>query len=799
MDGQLERLSADTLNMLIKNRRIALWSFVFDGDQSLMHMIEYDAKPIGNNVNAWQRLLMDVEMQANRHLGVGLVLPWVAPYRTGRGKVFLYARSLLDDAFTFTLDIYFKRTTQGDIVMKKTGWMDTLIMTRQEMEPVMAISRQQPLNTRFALMHPSDHDIAVKQSILLKRTRLPICIDSMVDGRAELWSIVNADQTRELDELTNVERLARVDLHDAHHNLFVDQRTPDDQMTDMFLKVRQHMMDRHQLELNLNGDEPTYALLMHRYDTVFPHGTHYIFLADRRQGVQVHVHDHRGENLRVWTTLDVSQYARWSPNLTPSVTTWDLCSENAEFIERMAHHYDELNRGQSLIALLISDDGRIVKSEFIDNVQMPNAMPRSHKMIMMLLHGAYYGEQGQSSPMLINYWKVGWYYGYVWQNTMVVSKFMPDDVVPTASTLIDFFIGGPSRPRPASLIFDLGRRPYLIHDPRWLMRRLQDIQPKDAIMFTPKLPVEPWDEMGMLMDVLPNQPELNLELIQNLIDMTGPNYVHLERTTVNEATNRVLKRQFVAVPAWLGPHAPLWFAMHDAEHVGSKYQSDDVLSTVKMDMGDFVNLPLDDPYDLQTQKACALSIVRLLALADPSLIKAWPRCGDQFWPFRIAGFVQDLKFTFTLESLINADMRYLINEMAYRRAMPTIEWVQLTNNVSGQPMVYAEQDALNPMSFSLQPGQGWLMKRAQSLTDYALVLCLNAQRYVSPVMRNRSLVWININERQLIDLYQSAFGQIESSSWMGRHWLDRHDVFANMFWAARHLSYPDQLEQMMLL
>lgn len=797
MDSQVEPLGVETLKMLIKKRRIALWTFTLDGE-AVVRMLEYDAKPIGNHVNAWQRLLTDMEMQVNRQLGVGLLLPWVAPYRTGRGKVIFYTRSLLDDAFTFDLDVYFKRTTQGDIVMKKKGWMDKLIIARRELEPVMAIARQQPLNTRFALLHPSDQMIVPKIEELLNRAQLPIYIDSMIEGRGELWSIVNADQRREPDELTVVERLARVDLYDAHHNLFVDQRTPDDQMTDMFLKVRKHMMDQHQLELNLNGDEPTYALLMRRYDTIYPYGTCYIFLADRRQRVQVHVTDHLGKDLHLWTTLDVSQYARWSPDPTLSVTTWNLSSGNAETIERMAHHNIEFDRGQSLISLLISDEGRISSSTIINTVPMPDAMPRSHKMILMLLYGAYYAEQGQSSPMLVNYWKVGWHYAYVWQNTMVVTKFMPDDVIPTASTLIDLFIGGPSRPRTASIIFDLGPRPYLMNDPVWLMRRLRDIQPRDAITFMPKLPVEPWDEMGMLMDVLPNRPEVNLKLMQNLIAMTGPNYVHLERTTVNLDTNRLLKRQLVAVPAWLGPHAPLWFGMHDAEHVGSKYPSDGVRSSIKTDMGDFVNLPLDDPYDLETQKACAFSIIRLLAQAEPSLIKAWPRSGDPLWALRIAGFVQDLKFTFSLESLINPDMSYLINEMAYRRAMPTIEWVQLTNNASGQPMVYAEQDALNPLSFSVQPGQGWLIKRAQSLTDYALVLCLSGQRYVSPVMRNGSLVWINMNESQLIDLYQSAFGQMESSSWMGRHWLDRHDVFANMFWAARHLSYPDQLEQMML-
>lgn len=401
--------------------------------------------------------------------------------------------------------------------------------------------------------------------------------------------------------------------------------------------------------------------------------------------------------------------------------------------------------------------------------------------------------------MLQSLWKVGWHYAYVWQNTMVVTKFMPDDVKPTASTLIDLFIGGPSRPRVASIVFDLGPRPYMLYDQEWLMRRLMDIQPRDAITFMPKLRVEPWEEMGLLMDALPNRPELNLKLIQNLIAMTGPNHVHLERTTINLDNDRVLKRQFVAVSAWLGPHAPLWFGIHDAEKVAPSYRSNDVMSSVRTAMGDFVNLHIDQPYDVQTQKACAFSIIRLLDLADPSLIKAWPRSGDPFWELRIAGFVQDLKFTFTLENLVNPDMTYLINEMAYRRAMPTIEWVQLTNNATGQPMVYAEQDALNPLSFSVQPGQGWLIKRAQSLTDYALVLCLSGQRYVSPVMRNGSLVWINMSERQLIDFYQSAFGQFEAQSWMGRHWLDRHDVFANMFWAARHLSYPDQLEQMMLL
>ena len=793
MNFEPPRLTKATTHMLIRKRNVAIWTFVIrDEIDRTMYMIEYDAQPLTDNPITWQRMLMDVEMQVIDKVGIGMVKPSVEPYAA---KIIYYTRSVMDDLYTFHLDVYFHKNVQGEIIMKKRGWVYQLIIAHNELEPVYAIARQRQLNTNFNLIHQMDYETMLDQASAMNDRGQSDCIEALYRGRAELWSIVDADQRRELDE-NLLERLLRVEIDDGHHHLFVFSHTPMEDLTNMFLKVRQHMIQRHQLNIDLSGeDDSRYALIMHRYDAAFPDGSFYIFVIQQQQ-VQVYIQNKHGDDMNLLTQLDVSSYQRWSDRQAwPSML--DLCTLNAQKITSMAKKWHDFGNGNSLIALVINNEGRILESSIVDTVRMPNSMRRSHKLIMMLLYGAYYGEQSRFASMLQTTWKAGWYYAYVWQNTMAVTRMLDNDPPPTASNLVDLFIGGPNRSSVLSGVFDIGPKPYMIYDTAWMIRRLSAIITQNTITHVPKLRVELWKEMGLLMDELPDCPKRNHRLMENIRMMTGPEYVHLERTSRSLKNDRIIKSQMVAVPAWLGPDALSWIRYHDEMIVASKYnKAEQVVSTVEVCMGAFVNLDIDRPYDIQMQRACAPSLLRLLDLVDSPLLIKWPRSGDRFWESRIRGLTYDLKFSFTLENLMDTDMTYLINEMAVKSAMHSVEFLDLKNNVAGRPMVYAEKLGVDPSSLILELEQGWLIKRSQSLSDYALFMRLNRKYYVSAITRNGLVTWIKVNQRQLIDFYQYASGQRAAELWMERHWLNRHDVFANLFFAARHLNYPDELKRM---
>lgn len=453
-----------------------------------------------------------------------------------------------------------------------------------------------------------------------------------------------------------------------------------------------------------------------------------------------------------------------------------------------------LNRGRALVAVEYHPSGQMIEHTVLWNILLPDTMvDESHLPLIMILYGAFYARYTQEKNKYRR-WPLRLYrghsYGYVWRNTMILTRYDGPETASTPIKFIEMFLGTTQEPNVTRRVFDLGPQPYRMWHPQFVESRLDDPPQslKQQPMEVDDLNTIPWMSMHQLMHRRANNTIHNHEAMQGLQHLSGPKWVHVRcDVTIDDGAN-VIRSQAFCLPSWLGP----WqMAMPVLQHVwqswAEHHHGPKAQVTLVIIMGQFDPVVLyTDLSKSEVYRQTVQSMVKLIHQFPP-IIVAWPDHNDHVdWPMRMRGLFDDLKLTLSLSTIVRYDMSVMIRDIGNLQYYASVRAVNLEKNRLGLPMIGPEApDVVDSTRLrAMARHQGWLVKSARSLTRHALFLNLHDGWVNVLTKHDDDVTWVKVNVETMIAFVEQAMQDVISVQ-MHQYWLDRDDVYANLLEAAR--------------
>lgn len=712
-----------------------------------------------------------------------------------------YSRFSVDDAMKLHIDMQIYQDSQNlrfvlDPIPASSweyAFMEQLYLF-DDRTPYLSFVPRQVVPDAISLMDDHSFDKLMNMSKLTARTRRDTYIDAMFDGRASMWAYFPMFDERINEDISLIFQ-STVRMMDRFLFVFDDKPMPNDgrldgdQLVNQFTKARHAFEDGYGLALDFrNGTQLNYVLLMDRcdLDAKMIRRTLFVVTPD---AVQVVV-----RNMDWFELTDLEPVFAFDPRRINRVTNPNLSSLTLRLSRNVIQHVIKdvrnwlmLKQGNVLIALMYSPQARVLDESIVWNMALPNnVMDESEKTMMMLLYGAYYGEQQFEPVFKPASMTPGKWYAYVWQNTMIVAQF--EQKTPYERTnILDLFIGAPNQPSVANLVFDLGPRPYRLWHRKFMLSRLNYAQSLEQPMNASKLNTVPWETMRKLMQQRPDDPIKNQKAMQGLQRLSGAGWVHVKRNIEHARRGIVLQSRMSCLPSWLGQVAMDVLTFVDQRRVSEKFGSDAYVND-SIVIGDFDRVECTNPWNAQALQQAIPSVVRLMNRFAPVVV-AWPLYDDLDWPMRIKGLFDDLKLTLSLSNVMNQDMRYMIQEMANLEYYASLRSVNLSHNRLGMRMVSLEDETNVDLDHILSMGghDGWLLKSPRSLRRHALFLRTIKGRIIGLRFNQGRISWQDVDATMMVEFINQTI-QGSTLPWMHDYWLEKDDVYANLLDAARRMD-----------
>ena len=636
-----------------------------------------------------------------------------------------------------------------------------------------------------------------KQRRALREPLMQAAIYALMRGNAQIWSyapIVDPAMTKFWITESHF-------THMRHHVLVQHARQEEQDLTRTLVAVCQYLQQR--LDVPIAWDAPPKVVLsMYQYanegsDRLQRHvmiissqRVEYYRASDDGSGGGGQMQRMQDLDLSPWIGLSSKLYeqpvAVDSMMLINEVSVKDIVSKSSRW--RLLHD------GNALMLVIYDEDMEVVASKQLMQLVKPDEVRTSSELIMMmLLYGAYYAEMQENHAYTLYQTsdvevagKLTW--AYVWQNT--VFMFGIDQVEEHhLFDMVGFCSNYVNDPSFRSTVFDLGDRPYRLWESRWIDRQLKSMRkprPNDKMMLG--LKTNFWRSMLEVMQSTPDRASTNAMIMDKMRRYMTDAWVHVlmthdESTQIHrmDASNSAV----IVLPSWLGQVARHLMRVEPVMVVDRWFETNDGTRLMNV-LHDFDMLPSNMYLErLPWLQKDQYRAILLLMEQHPVRILSWPSSNDPDWPRRIMGLADDLKLTFSLSNLLDADMRFLINEAVQLQTFATVQYVELNRNMLGLPMIYPENQDSNPMTMmSLAPGQGWLIKAPRSLSNYALFVQSPRNQLNVLVSKNDVLRWMIVDEDVLQDFFQRVM-QGAMTRWMNDYWVDRTSVVANLFYLAR--------------
>ena len=713
-----------------------------------------------------------------------------------------YWQYRVDDAMNMNVDMVIRYYRDQRITMKHCS--ERILHDHQYRGEITLFDQSNHLVSALTPIHPPRLLIEVDSAIVAQmkelslthiNQRYPSFVDDILQTQSSLWGympMVEDDlevsirsaltvgaQTMDVCLLASYE-------HKMPPLMAMDKVT----LMDAFIQACREFEQRYGLNL-MDDAHHTYQdfMLIANHMNIETNTLDRLVYVVQRDGVQVLLHDMRSAR-NVYIEPMMIFDPRSSMTRPGQPIRWiQLSNRVVRLVVPDVIYSLVLNRGQALVAVEYDPSGRMIEHTVLWNTMLPDTMvDESHLPLIMILYGAFYAPQNNKHRWWPWHLVGGHSYGFVWRNTMILTRYEGPTMLNTRINFIELFVGTAQAPNVAHRVFDLGPRPYRMWHPQFVESRLADPpqSPKQQLMEVDELGTVPWMSMHQLMHRRANHTIHNHEAMQGLQHLSGPNWVHVRCEVTTDDQANMIRSQAFCLPSWLGQMTMpvlqhVWQSWAERHH-GPKAQ---VTLTIIMGQFDQVGLTTwmskSEVYHQIVQ-----SMVKLIHQFPP-IIVAWPNHDDHIdWPMRIRGLFDDLKLTLSLSTIVHYDMSAMIRDIGNLQYYASVRAVNLEKNRLGLPMIAPEVlDVVDSTRLrAMARHQGWLVKSARSLTRHAVFLNLH-DGWVNVLTKNQDdVTWVKVNVETMIAFVEQAV-QDASSTWMHHYWLDRDDVYANLLEAAR--------------